>query len=500
MEEVKLNVFHWHLSDNQGFRIESKKFPKLQELGSDGLFYTQAEIKDVINYAADRGIRVVPEFDMPGHSTSWFVGYPELASGSGPYKIEREWGVFDPAMDPTRDSTYKFLDTFIDEMADLFPDRYFHIGGDEVNGKEWDANKKIQDFKREHNIKTNADLQAYFSGRVQKLVSKHGKITLGWDEILQPDVPKSIVIQSWRGQTSLAQAAKGGYSGILSSGYYLDLAWSTARHYAVDPMTGPTADLTDDEKKFILGGEACMWAEYVSPENIDSRIWPRAAAIAERFWSPQNTTDLNSMYARMELTSRKLDNLGLTHNSSYSEMLRRIAGNDDISALRTLADVSEPVKDYAREGLAAVPPTGLMPLNRLVDAVRPESITARDFDNLVNAFTAGNLAPGTEAEIRSLLTRWRNNETEIQASAERSFLMKEVVPLSQSLSVLGTAGLEALDFLDRGNGAPQDWKTKQLAAIEEAKKPKAQVLLMVAPAVQRLVEAAAGQTVNARTK
>jgi hexosaminidase len=202
----------------------------------------------------------------------------------------------------------------------------------------------------------------------------------------------------------------------------------------------------------------------------------------------------------MELTSRKLDNLGLTHNSSYNEMLRRIAGNDDISALRTLADVSEPVKDYAREGLAPLPPTGLMPLNRLVDAVRPESITARDFDNLVNAFTAGNLAPGTEAEIRSLLTRWRNNETEIQASAERSFLMKEVVPLSQSLSVLGTAGLEALDFLDRGNGAPQDWKTKQLAAIEEAKKPKAQVLLMVAPAVQRLVEAAAGQTVNARTK
>jgi len=343
-------------------------------------------------------------------------------------------------------------------------------------------------------------LQAYFSGRVQKLVSKHGKITVGWDEVLQPDVPKNILIQSWRGQTSLAQAAKGGYSGILSSGYYLDLAWSTARHYTVDPMTGPTADLTEAEKKFILGGEACMWAEYVSPENIDSRIWPRAAAIAERFWSPQNTTDLNSMYARMALTSRKLDNLGLTHNSSYDEMLRRIAGSDEISALRTLADVSEPVKDYAREELAPVTPTGLLPLNRLVDAVRPESITARNFDNLVSAFTAGNVVPGTEAEIRLMLTRWRNNETEIQASAEQSFLMKEVVPLSQSLSALGTAGLEALDFLDRGNGAPQDWKTKQLAAIEEAKKPtKAQLLIMVAPSVQKLVEAAAGQSVNAST-
>ncbi len=498
MEAVKLNVFHWHLSENQGFRIESKKFPKLHEMGSDGLFYTQAEVKELIAYAADRGIRVVPEFDMPGHSTSWFVGYPDLASGSGPYSIERSWGVFDPAMDPTRDSTYKFLDSFIEEMADLFPDHYFHIGGDEVNGKEWDANKKVQEFKRERQIKNNADLQAHFSGRVQKLVSKHNKITVGWDEVLQPDVPKNILIQSWRGQASLAQAAKGGYSGILSSGYYLDLAWSTARHYVVDPMTGPTANLSDEEKKFILGGEACMWAEYVSPENIDSRVWPRAAAIAERFWSPQEVTDLNSMYTRMAITSRKLDALGLTHNSSYPEMLRRIAGSDDISALRTLADVVEPVKDYAREELAPVPPTALLPLNRLVDAVRPESIAARDFDNLVSAFLGGNVAPGTEAEIRSVLTRWRDSQTDLQAQAEQSFLMKEVVPLSQNLSALGTAGLEALDYLDRKNGAPQDWKTQQLALIEEAKKPKAQVLIMVVPSVEKLVEAAAGQTVNAQ--
>ena len=202
MAAVKLNVFHWHLSENQGFRIESKKFPKLTEMGSDGMFYTQAEAKEIIAYAADRGIRVVPEFDMPGHSTSWFVGYPELASGPGPYQIERGWGVFDPAMDPTRESTYKFLDTFIDEMTELFPDHYFHIGGDEVNGKEWDANQKVQEFKREHQIKNNADLQAYFSGRVQKLVSKRGKITVGWDEVLQPDVPKNILIQSWRGQAS----------------------------------------------------------------------------------------------------------------------------------------------------------------------------------------------------------------------------------------------------------------------------------------------------------
>ena len=135
MEAAKLNVFHWHLSDDQGFRIESKTLPLLQGKGSDGMFYTQAQVKDVIAYAYDRGIRVIPEFDMPGHAESWFPGYPGLASGPGPYHIETKWGIFDPAMDPTRDITYAFLDQFIGEMTALFPDAYFHIGGDECNGK-----------------------------------------------------------------------------------------------------------------------------------------------------------------------------------------------------------------------------------------------------------------------------------------------------------------------------------------------------------------------------
>src|ERR1041385_2100383 len=241
MAAVKLNVFHWHLSENQGFRVESKKFPKLTALGSDGLFYTQSEVRDLIAYAYARGIRVVPEFDMPGHSTAWFVGYPDLASGPGPYEIERKWGFFDPAMDPTRDETYKFLDTFIGEMAGLFPDQFFHIGGDEVNGKQWDANPKIQQFMHAHNLKNNNDLQAYFNQRVQKIVSKHGKTMLGWDEILRPDLPSSIAIQSWRGPDSLAQAAKQGYRGLLSSGYYVDLMWSAERHYLTEPLSGAAA-------------------------------------------------------------------------------------------------------------------------------------------------------------------------------------------------------------------------------------------------------------------
>jgi hexosaminidase len=493
MAAVKLNVFHWHLSENQGFRIESKKFPKLQEMGSDGLYYTQDEVRDLIAYAHDRGIRVVPEFDMPGHSTAWFVGYPELASGPGPYQIERKWGVFDPAMDPTQERTYKFLDALIGEMANLFPDHYFHIGGDEVNGKQWDANPNIQAFMHAHGLKTNQDLQAYFNTRVQKIVSKHGKTMVGWDEILRPDLPKDIVVQSWRGQDSLAAAAKQGYRGILSFGYYVDLMWPASRHYAVDPMSDAAANLTPDEKKLVLGGEACMWSEYVSPENIDSRIWPRTAAIAERLWSPQDVTDVNSMYQRLEEVSRWLDWLGLTHNSSYGPMLRRIAGSNDISPLRTFADVVEPVKDYNREELAVVEATSLSPLNRVIDAARPESTTARQFGNLVDALIAGHADSEAKQEVRALLIRWRGNQSNLQLLQGQSFLLKEIVPLSQNLSAVATAGLQALDYMDRGERAPAAWATEQFASLEEAQKPKAQLLLMVVPSVQKLVEASSGQ-------
>jgi hexosaminidase len=493
MAAVKLNVFHWHLSDNQGFRVESKKFPKLQEMGSDGLYYTQDEVRELIAYARDRGIRVVPEFDMPGHSTAWFVGYPELASGPGSYQIERMWGVFDPAMDPTEERTYKFLDGFIGEMAKLFPDHYFHIGGDEVNGKQWDANAKIQTFMRAHGLKSNQDLQAYFNTRVQKIVSKYGKTMVGWDEILRPDLPKDIVVQSWRGQDSLATAAKQGYRGLLSFGYYVDLNWPASRHYAVDPISGGAANLTPEETQRILGGEACMWSEYVSPENIDSRIWPRTAAIAERLWSAQDVTDVNSMYERLEVVSRWLDWLGLTHNSSYGPMLRRIAGSNDISALRTFTDVVEPVKDYTREEIATVEATSLSPLNRVIDAARPESDTARRFAELVDALIAGRADSAAKEEVRGWLTRWRDNQSKMQTLETQSFLLKEIVPMSEDLSAVAATGLRALDYIERGERAPQTWANDQIALLQQAQKPKAQLLLMVAPSVQKLVEASSAQ-------
>src|SRR5438445_434733 len=496
MEAVKMNVFHWHLSENQGFRAESKKFPKLHESGSDALYYTQDEIRELIAYARDRGIRVVPEFDMPGHSTAWFVGHPELASGKGPYEIERRWGIFDPAMDPTNEKVYKFLDDFIGEMARIFPDHYFHIGGDEVNGKEWDANPKIQAYVKTHGIKNNQALQAYFSGRVQKLVTKHGKTVVGWDEVLVEGVPKDIVIQSWRGQASLAQAAKQGYRGILSNGYYLDLGWSAARHYAVDPMSGDAANLSAEEKQRILGGESWMWAEYVNPENVDSRISPRNAAIAERLWSPQEVRDPASMYARLDFVSTRLEWLGLTHRTVSQHMLQRLAGSAssaEFGALRTLADVVEPVKEYTRARTAPAEPTSATPMNRVVDAVPLESDAGRRFGELVDLFVAASCHdPAAEARLRAQLATWRDNDAIFQPLAQRSFLVQEVAGRSQDLSALGAKGLAALDAIAKGQPAPDTWKAQQLATLEQVKKPKAQLLMIPAPAVQKLIEAAAG--------
>ena len=496
MEAVKMNVFHWHLSENQGFRAESRKFPKLQEQGSDGLYYTQEEIRDLIDYARDRGIRVVPEFDMPGHNTAWFVGYPELASGTGPYAIERHWGVFDPAADPTEEKTYKFLNEFIGEMARLFPDQFFHIGGDEVNGKEWDANPRIQAFKKSHKIKDNAELQAYFSGRVQELVTKHKKTPIGWDEILIPGVPKTIVIQSWRGVDALSAAAKMGYRGILSNGYYLDLGWSATRHYAVDPLGGPAASLTADQQRLILGGESCMWSEYVTAENVDSRIWPRNAEIAERFWSPAATTDVASMYLRMETEAARLEWLGLTHRTFQRTMLQRIAGPSspaEFDALLALAQALEHQKDYTREESASMQPTSFSPLNRLVDAVQPESAVSRRFSLTADQFLSANCKDSAlEAQIRAQLTEWSAIDDRLQPLALRSQLVKEAAPASAALSQAAKITLDMLDAIRKGIPLLADEKKKQLDALSALEKQanQSQLTLPELPVFQKLIEVA----------
>ncbi|MCW8850110.1 MAG: family 20 glycosylhydrolase, partial [Melioribacteraceae bacterium] len=312
MAAVKMNVFHWHLSEDQGFRVESKTYPKLTELGSDGLFYTHEQVEEIIKYADERGIRVVPEFDVPGHATAILTAYPNLASAPGPYKIERGWGVFDPTLNPIKDETYIFLRNLFTEMAELFPDEYFHIGGDENNGKQWNENQEIQEFMKLNQIEDNHALQGYFNNKLLTILTNLDKKMIGWDEIFHPSMPNNIVIQSWRGKDALIESAKKGYQTILSNGYYIDLMQPTDFHYLNDPIAAD-AELNDDEKKMILGGEATMWAELVSDENIDSRIWPRTAAIAERFWSPQDINDISEMYRRLGFISNLLEEYGLAH-------------------------------------------------------------------------------------------------------------------------------------------------------------------------------------------
>lgn len=478
---VKMNVFHWHLTDDQGFRIESKKFPELHQKGSDGHYYTQAQIREVIEYARDRGVRVVPEFDIPGHATSWLVSHPELGAGPGPYQIERKWGIFDPTLDPSKESVYEFLDAFIGEMTALFPDEYFHIGGDEVSGKQWRESSQLQAFMRAQKLKDNHELQRYFTRRVQALVKKHGKRMEGWDEVLDPDLPKDILIHSWRGQKSLAQAAKQGYSGLLSAGYYLDHIQSAAFHYAVDPLDASMEGLMTEERARILGGEAAMWVEYASPETVDSRLWPRTAAIAERLWSPGSVRDVPSMYRRLGIVSRWLETVGLTHRSNYRPMLERLTGGAPIGALETLVDVVEPLRVYTRGESREY--TQFTPLNRLVDAARPESDTAREFQNAIAAKEWGR--------VRSLLIRWRDNDAMLKPAVERRALLPGVGPLSANLSVVADIGLDALARIEKGSKAPADWAAGQNAKLEAAKKPQAEVLLMPVAGVEMLVKMAA---------
>jgi hexosaminidase len=484
---VKMNVLHWHLSEDQGFRVECMTFPKLHQLGSDGFYYTQEQIRDVIAYAADRGIRVMPEFDIPGHSTSWLVGYSELASAPGPYTIERGWGVKDPTFNPTIEETYEFFDKFFKEMSGLFPDAYMHIGGDENNGKQWDSNPDIQKFKEENNLPDNHALQAYFNKRILKILTKYGKKMIGWDEIFQHELPKSIVIHSWRGHKAMNESAKKGYRSILSNSYYIDLCQTTEFHYLNDPIP-EDSPLTDKEKQNILGGEATMWGEIISPETVDSRIWPRTAAIAERLWSPSQIKDVQDMYKRMEVISIQLEELGLTHKKNQDMMLRRLLRSDDTKALKTLVDVLEPLKGYNRHG-QGITYTSASPLTRVVDAALPDARVAREFRKKVDLFLKKKKEKDVEI-LKKHLILWQKNHKYLKPQIDRSPVLKEIEPLSQELSTTAAIGLQSLEFILIDKKPGENWIEEKLKVLEEAKKPKGHAELMIVSAIEKLVRAA----------
>ncbi|HEX8423710.1 MAG TPA: family 20 glycosylhydrolase, partial [Pyrinomonadaceae bacterium] len=372
--------------------------------------------------------------------------------------------------------------------AALFPDTYLHIGGDENEGKQWDRNPQIQAFMKEKGIKDNHALQTYFNQRLLTILKKHGKTMMGWDEIFQPDLPDEVVIHSWRGPQALAEAARKGYKGVLSNGYYIDLIFPTHQHYANDPIPADST-LTPAEAARVLGGEATMWSEWVTPETIDSRIWPRTAAIAERLWSPREVKDVEDMYRRLAVTSVRLEELGLTHEKNQAMMLRRLAGGRDTAALQTLVSVVEPVKEYRRYQLRKQ--TMLSPLTGLIDAARPDSDAARRFAAMVDGLLSD--APRFDArapQLRNMLTQWQSAGPELEALIDKSPGLHEARPLARELSALGTAGLEALSFLTRGVQAPAEWRDARLALLDQAAKPKAALEFPFIPSLRRLIVAA----------
>lgn len=486
MAMMKMNVLHLHLSEDQGFRIESKVFPKLHQLGSDGLYFSQQQIKEIIRYAEARGIRVVPEFDLPGHSTSWLVAYPELASAPGPYSIERRWGIFDPVFNPTSEKTYKFLEKLINEMTALFPDEYFHIGGDENTGRHWSANPEIQQFMKKKNIPDNHALQGYFNQRLLKILTECHKKMVGWDEILRPEMPNSIIIQSWRGPQYLLESAKKGYRGILSNGYYIDLIQPADFHYLNDPVPDKV-ELSEQELACILGGEATMWSELVSPETVDSRIWPRTAAIAERLWSPASVRDVDDMYRRLAVIEYQLEDAGLSHRKNYEMMLRRLTNNTDITPLKNLIDIIEPLKIYERHN-QGVTYTSFSPLTRAVDVARPESMIARRFTYLVDDFLK-TPNPTTVVEMNRWLLLWKENHSLLVKTSRISPIIREMDSLSEDLADLSVIALESIDAIIISRNQTLAWQENARKVVLRSKKSRGQVELMVIAPIEKLIEA-----------
>ncbi|MFL5619610.1 MAG: beta-N-acetylhexosaminidase [Gemmatimonadaceae bacterium] len=613
MAAVKLNVLHLHLTDDQGFRVESQLFPRLHQEGSGGNYYTQDDIREIVGYAADRGIRVVPEFDLPGHATSWLVGYPMLGSGRGPYSLAREYGIRDATLDPTREEVYEFLDSFFREMARLFPDPFVHIGGDEVSAKsDWNTNPRVQRFMRDHRLEGNHALQAYFNQRLQTILRSVGKAPVGWDEILHDSLKTPVVIQAWRSQEKLFEAVHRGFGGLLSAGWYLDHKLPAADLYRVDPtrlrdvvtivpdstrwktwsirvragesvldgrlalfgpsehptgaleiagtvrpittgtvsgdtlrlalraqdgssmlvgipradsLTGtigmfgfnlpfagkrtggsdmpgsafpvfePVAPLTPESEKRIVGGEAAMWSEAVSAGTIDSRIWPRSAAIAEKLWTPAELTDdVGDMYRRLDHVSTFLTMRGVTHESAYPAELRDLLGSDaDVTPLRTLVDALEEVKFYGR--MAYNPAQLLEPeLRSLADVARPESRSARRFAARVDAFLADTARRAEVQAIRAQLVLWRDNHARLAPMLGSAKQAQDIRALSERLAAASTIGLTALDALERKQPLPAADLARYKQELTAAATPRAAVMSPAIPAIQKLIDRAGSTT------
>ncbi|MVN78515.1 family 20 glycosylhydrolase [Hymenobacter sp. HMF4947] len=510
MAAVKLNVLHWHLCDDQGWRVESKLFPRLHTVAGATGYYTQAEVREVVRYAQARGIRVVPEFDLPGHTGALLAAYPRLACNDSIKAVPIRWGVLNIALDPTREGTYTMLDSVLTEMSGLFPDPYFHIGGDENDGRQWRHNPRIVAFMQQKGfVKTGTtvpdkhQLQNYFNRRILVTLQKLGKTMIGWDEILGPDLPQAIMVESWRGPKGVAEAARQGHPALRAHGYYLDLYLTAASSYAADPLQG----VPDSLQARVLGGEAAMWSEFADSVIYESRVWPRAAAVAERLWSPaalaQNVPD---MYRRLAFVSEELEALGLRHRRVPAALLRQLAAPYPaaLPALQTLAAIAEPVKEYKRhfQGFKYTTET---PLTRLVDAAPAESDVARRFGATVDSLLASlsivvpafpvvagppALSPASSRQLASLrqqVAEWQHATEALPPLFVTSPSLAEYAPLSAQLGIVAGLLSQRLTQLAQGQPALAAWQAAAKLQLDAAQKPVGQTELAIISAARLLV-------------
>jgi hexosaminidase len=513
MAAVKMNVLHWHLTDDEGFRVESKLFPLLQAKGSNGDFYTQAQLKEIVNYGAERGIMIVPEFDMPGHSQSWFAGYPELASQPGSYRPgpRAQWqnehpdpkrprgdGLADmvanleaPTFDATNEKVYVFLDRFLGEMATIFPAGYMHIGADENNGLAWRLNPAIAAWMKDHNMQGTDDLQRYFVGRVHDILKKHDREMIGWEEVFNQQVPKDAIIQKWipenigivKSRGTAADFTAHGNRTLISEGFYLDIFMPASIHYNNPVLAG--LHLPD-----VLGGEAAQWTEMADNENIPGRIWPRAGAIAERLWSPASVADVDDMYRRLFALSHQLDEQGLCNLSNYERAVRRISNNEQTSYVKELTDVLNPVRGYQKmiAGMMKGPSASYQttPLNSISDIVFADPETKRKFRMLVKAYLETR-DKNAENQIRDYLVAWKQNDGHLQPLFAGNKRLMEIQDHSKNLSLAAAIGLEALEHGDKGVSSDPAWIQQQTAALTLYAKPHGAAEIAVIPEIEALV-------------
>ncbi|MBK9763094.1 MAG: family 20 glycosylhydrolase [Flavobacteriales bacterium] len=352
LARYKMNSFHWHLTDDQGWRIEIKKYPKLTKVGGwrsgsqvgpysmnefdqvrYGGSYTQEEIREVVAYASARHINVVPEIEMPGHALAALAAYPELGCTGGPYKVERGWGVFPDVFCPT-DSTIHFLEHVLAEVIDLFPSTIIHIGGDECPKESWKACAKCQARMKAEGLKDEHELQSYFIQRIEKFVNSKGRTIIGWDEILEGGLAPNASVMSWRGTEGGVAAAKSGHDAVMSPGShcYFD-------HYQGDPANEPLsiggyttlqkvysyepipAELNAEEAKHILGAQGNIWTEYIlTSDHVEYMALPRMAALAEVLWSPREKRDEADLLRRLEQEFTRLDVMNVNYAKSLYQV------------------------------------------------------------------------------------------------------------------------------------------------------------------------------------